>query len=545
MKKIILLSLLYLFAFNHSFAQCPEEEETKVLLVGDSWAFFMGVDQTFNTVFKNWGFPEYKFYTNLTLAENGAKTNDFLKASKQAEMESRLNNNPSIKFVHLSIGGNDMLGDWKSQTFTQFQTDSLMQSVADSLYAVVDFIKEIRPDIKVIWGGYTYPNFDEVINGFYIPSLHPFYSNWEKMQFPTNSEINVQLNIFEDMVGAHFANDPQVEFVKATGITQYTYGQDSPLGVAPFGTYPQFSVPLPEGNPDYPSPKGSMRDYALTKDCFHLSGKGYRDLIGYTTQKYYFKALMDDKYFIADDSITNGSVSTFGSVVSEFLVGNDDGVHHQTILTFNTLNELDSNVQKASIFLHRIQQVGDNPINDQQLIVEVKEGNFGVSATIEPSDFSQGGDETGTPCLHGSNTDGNWVRLDLPDEMLDYITTNNNTQFKIWAPSSLNGMVEFSGTNDLDFAPVLNITYGNESTLAVSEAELSQKVIIYPNPSRDRINIRVDYAQLNQVIIQSIEGKEMIKSTSNTIDVSHFPAGAYFVRVITDKGVSTQKLIKE
>lgn len=543
MKKTIWLSLFCLFTFNYSFSQCPENEETKVLLVGDSWAFFMGVDQTFDKVLKNWGFPEYKFFTNLTLAENGAKTNDFLKASKQAEIANKLNDNPSIKFVHLSIGGNDMLGDWKSQTFTPFQTDSLMQSVADSLYAVVDFIKGVRPDVKVVWGGYTYPNFDEVINGFYIPTLHPFYSNWEKMEFPTNPEINVQLNAFEDMVGAHFANDPQVEFVKATGITQYTYGQESPLEVAPFGTYNKFSVPLPEGNTEYPSPQGSMRDYALTKDCFHLSSKGYRDLIGYITQKYYFKALMDDKYFIAHDSLTNGSVSTYGTVSPELMVGNENGVHHQTILSFNTLNELDSIAQKASIFLHRIEQVGDNPINEQ-LVVEVNKGAFGVSATTESSDFTESGDESGTPCLHGSNTDGNWVRIDLPEELLEYITTNDITQFKISAPSILNGRVKFSGTSDLDFAPVLNIKYGNESTLSVPEEALSQNVMIYPNPTADRINIRVDHAKLKQVTIQSIEGKEMIKSAANSIDVSQLPAGTYFARIVTNKGISTQKLIK-
>lgn len=544
MKKLALLSLLILFNISQFNAQCPENDETKVLLVGDSWAFFMGVDQTINKVFKNWGFPEYKFLTNLTLAENGAKTDDFLKPSKQGEIANQLISKPSIKFVHLSIGGNDLLGSWKSQTFTQFQTDSLMQSVEDSLYAVIDFIKGIRPDVKVVWGGYAYPNFEEVIEGTFIPSIHPFYSNWQNMEAPTGPEINEQLNIFEDDVAVHYANDPQVEFVKATGITQYTYGQIDPLGVAPGGTYAPFTVPLPEGDPGYPSPKESMRDYGITKDCFHLSTKGFRDLIGYITQKYYFKALMDDKYFLAEDPLTNGSVSSDGAVSNELLVGNDGGIDHQTILTFNTLNELDSVAAKASIFLHRIEQTGGNPI-DGNVILEINEGAFGISAAIEPPDFTENGSASGTPCLHGSNNDGNWVRLDLPNELLEYITVSDITQFKIAAPNAVDGLVKFSGTGDLDFAPVLNITYGNQPTLSVPENKIEQKVVLYPNPSSDILNVRVDYAQFHQITLHSIDGKKVMQSTSKKIDVSALPAGTYFVKVTTDKGISTQKFIKK
>ncbi len=548
MKKIILLGLLFLFNINQYNAQCPEDDETKVLLVGDSWAFFMGVDQTINKVFKNWGFPEYKFFTNLTLAENGAKTDDFMKPSKQGEIANQLISKPSIKFVHLSLAGNDLLGNWKSQSFTQFQTDSLMQSVEDSLYAVIDFIKGIRPDVQIIWGGYAYPNFDEVLHTFPTsafpqPSLHPFYGQWEDMEFPSNQEINDQLNAFEDKLAADFANDPRVEFVKATGITQYTYGQIDPLGVSPFGTYAQFSVPLPEGNPAYPSPMESMRDYQLTKDCFHLSSKGFRDLFGYVTQKYYFKALMDDKYIIAQDSLKNGSVASDGSVSTDLLIGNDSGIDHQTILTFNTLNNLDSVAEKASIFLHRIEQTGGNPI-DEQLTIEINEGAFGASAAIEPSDFNEIGDENGTPCIHGSNSDGNWVRIDLPQELLEYITVNSITQFKISAPNSVDALVKFSGTDDLDFAPVLNITYGNQSTVSVPQDEISQEVMVYPNPSSDIVNIRVDHAQIKQIKMLSVEGREVVQTTSTKVDVSHFPSGTYFIKVITNKGVSTQKFIK-
>jgi hypothetical protein len=514
-----------------------------VLLVGDSWAFFMGVDQTINKVFEDWGHSSYKFFTNLTIAENGAETSDFLLPAKQGEIANQLISKPTIEYVHLSIGGNDVLGSWKSQSFTQAQTDSLRFQVKDSVVAVIDFIKGVRPDVKIIWSGYAYPNFEEVISGAIVPSAHPFNGTWQDMEEPTNQEINELLNLFSSDIESHYASDPRVEFINATGITQYTYGQIDVLGVAPFGTYAPFFVTLPIGDITYPSPKPSMRNYGAFRDCFHLSGQGFEDLIGYTTQKFYHKALMDDKYFLAQENTTTGSVSSDGSISTQLKVGDESGTDHQTILTFETLYELDSIADKASIFLHIDALTGTNPM-DENVIIEINDGAFGVSALVEVADYNATFKEDGSPCVFGSNTEGNWVRLDLPVELLEYITINSITQFKISAPMASGGFVEFSGTNDPEFAPVLNVTYGNQALVALSKEEINQNVVVYPNPSNDFIDVSVTSADIESITIYSIDGREMLNTMSSHIDVSTFPAGTYFIHVATNKGVSSQKLIK-
>src|SRR5690554_357133 len=544
MKKLLLTGLIFLLGISTSYSQCSESDETKVLLVGDSWAFFMNVDGIINNVFEDWGHSGYKYFTNLTLSENGAETVDFLTPTKQGEIANQLISKPSIEYVHLSIGGNDVLGSWKSQTFTPAQTDSIRFQVKDSIIAVIDFIKGIRPDVKIVWGGYAYPNFEEVITGTIIPSLHIFYGTWENMEFPTNLEINNLLNLFSSDIESHYATDPRVEFVKATGITQYSYGQIAPLEVAPFGTYAPRTVILPAGNVNYPSPKPSMRNYGITIDCFHLSGQGYKDLIAYTTQKFYHKALMDDKYFIAQDSITTGSVSSDGNVSTKLIVGEENGIVHQTILTFETLYELDSIADKASIFLHRIQETGGNPV-DGDILIEINDGAFGISPAVEVGDLTASSKEEGNPCVFGKNTDGNWVRFDLPNELLEYITINDVTQFKISAPFVFGKSVEFSGTKDPDFAPVLNVTYGNQALVALPKEELKQNVVVYPNPATDFIDVSVSSADIDYIKIFSIDGREMLSTTATHIDVSVFPAGTYFIQVTTNKGVSSQKLIKK
>jgi hypothetical protein len=80
----------------------------------------MNTDGTLNNALTKWGHSDKNFYTNLTISENGSETDDFLGAVKQDEIAAQLLAHPDIEVVHLSIGGNDVLGDWNIN-FTQEQ----------------------------------------------------------------------------------------------------------------------------------------------------------------------------------------------------------------------------------------------------------------------------------------------------------------------------------------------------------------------------------------------------------------------------------------
>src|SRR5687768_14482804 len=112
MYRIVLLSFVFCISFGNTFSQCTETAVPKVLLVGDSWAAYMHTDRTINDVLKTWGHSNYKYVSNSTLSVNGADTKDFVQQSKLDEILNQLTLNPSIEVVHLSIGGNDFLGDW-------------------------------------------------------------------------------------------------------------------------------------------------------------------------------------------------------------------------------------------------------------------------------------------------------------------------------------------------------------------------------------------------------------------------------------------------
>lgn len=96
-------------------------------------------------------------------------------------------------------------------------------------------------------------------------------------------------------------------------------------------------------------------------------------------------------------------------------------------------------------------------------------------------------------------------------------------------------------------------TYGNSdlwllefsTTLGLKEEGLLQKVLVYPNPTMGVVNIEVAEAQIKDVVVSSLTGQELFRTKQNFVDLSVYPSGVYFVKVQTDLGVTTQKVIKE
>lgn len=68
-------------------------------------------------------------------------------------------------------------------------------------------------------------------------------------------------------------------------------------------------------------------------------------------------------------------------------------------------------------------------------------------------------------------------------------------------------------------------------------------VMIYPNPSKDVLNI-VTNGIVNNIVISDFSGKVVFTGNSKTIDISKFSKGVYFVKVEGTKGVSNTKFVK-
>ncbi len=544
MNRILPLTIALCFFLTQAFSQCTEVNQPKVLLVGDSWAWFMHTESTINNVFKSWGFSNYKYISNATLAVNGAETDDVMQAVTEVEILNQLTANPSIEVVHLSIGGNDFLGDWKV-SMTQPETDTLQAHVFERLDSIIRFIKTCKPGIHILWSGYVYTNFQEVIEGASgVGTTNQFYGTWQSMEFPTALQFNTLQNSQSAEMKIYANNDPQVEYVEANGLMQYLRGQLTPLEVAPGGTYAPYSVSMPYGDPNYPSPQTTMRDYFVFKDCFHLSTQGYKDLVSYQTQKFYHKFLMDDLYLLSEAAQT-GSVSSTGNVSATPYVGTASGENFSTVLSFNTTAMADTTLKKASLFLRRKALTGTNPVN-ASLEVKVKNGNFGTTVNIEAADYTAAADVTGTPCLFGSNTaNGDWIRLDLPVSVLTQINNATPTQFIVSSPTGTAGKTEFYDAADPDFAPVLNLVYG-ETPTGINETAENLAFSIYPNPTTGKLTIEIGTEVITNIAVTNLLGEVVLQPQiqQGTIDISSLSTGMYILNIVTKNGKSAQRVFK-
>ncbi len=93
-----------------------------------------------------------------------------------------------------------------------------------------------------------------------------------------------------------------------------------------------------------------------------------------------------------------------------------------------------------------------------------------------------------------------------------------------------------------------NIAVGTPYIFTVGVKEngsLDRQIITYPNPVKDIVEIQTDL-KVDRALLYAVTGK-LLRDVSNTkrIDIGHLNSGAYILKVITEKGVVTKKVLKE
>jgi hypothetical protein len=82
--------------------------------------------------------------------------------------------------------------------------------------------------------------------------------------------------------------------------------------------------------------------------------------------------------------------------------------------------------------------------------------------------------------------------------------------------------------------------------LGINESNLSNDLLIYPNPTNDFINILLPNHNIKQVLIYDLMGSEILQTNKTNINISELAYGIYFVKVIDNNGNScVKKIIKD
>ena len=108
----------------------------------------------------------------------------------------------------------------------------------------------------------------------------------------------------------------------------------------------------------------------------------------------------------------------------------------------------------------------------------------------------------------------------------------------------------FSYQNDLIYLDIMN-SQGSTATfydaLLSQEQFLEKSISIYPNPVDKVLHIDPANVGIRYLEVFDLQGRLIIKASEvqdNQIDVSALPQGIYILKIETDKGIMTKKLVK-
>lgn len=78
--------------------------------------------------------------------------------------------------------------------------------------------------------------------------------------------------------------------------------------------------------------------------------------------------------------------------------------------------------------------------------------------------------------------------------------------------------------------------------------EIDSSITVYPNPSKSVVNIKAD-STIKSLQLYDIQGRllqtNLIDQTTTTLDISSKVSGVYFLKVISEKGIKAEKIVKE
>lgn len=269
-----LVGLFLLVCSSLAYAQ-----NSKVLIVGDSWAQQQYSDQIHDAVFDVNGYPDIEVLRNgdaTAVSVDGTTAADWVVPSELAKITNALTNNPSVDTVQLTLGGNDFLNNWNT-SMTVGQVNALKAGIVADLQTIVDAILAVDINLEIVLSFYDYPNFEETTNDpweFTCRGLH------NDMLNPTPTEINSMALDFTNAFVTIANQNPKVFYVQHWGRMQNAYGWPD-QGIQPG------DIPLP-GDYTLTSPLEAMRTHlGFVKDCFHLEPEGYDILVQGLFDEYY------------------------------------------------------------------------------------------------------------------------------------------------------------------------------------------------------------------------------------------------------------------
>ncbi|MFK5889831.1 MAG: T9SS type A sorting domain-containing protein [Flavobacteriaceae bacterium] len=179
-----------------------------------------------------------------------------------------------------------------------------------------------------------------------------------------------------------------------------------------------------------------------------------------------------------------------------------------------------------------------NKISANTTLTTVDVQNNGLAGTLDLTNFSA----LTTIKVNGNNLTGlnvgNGNNANVPTANFD---ARNNSRLTVITVDN----VAYSTTNWTNVDP--GVTFSAGGVLGLDENILSSKVSVYPNPSNGVLNVNIPSdIFVSNASIFDVTGKQVkiFKSISKSLDISSLSTGIYILKIDTNKGVVSKKVLK-
>ena len=132
------------------------------------------------------------------------------------------------------------------------------------------------------------------------------------------------------------------------------------------------------------------------------------------------------------------------------------------------------------------------------------------------------------------------------DEVKQILLETSRNDSQTGPLHACDSMSDSWGWGKVDALKAVNEAYDRNVSIDVAAA-LQPELVVYPNPTKDKITILSGSNKGSQMVLFSIDGRQlMAKSISgeSTLDLSPLPEGIYFLQVRDHIGVRTSRIVK-
>ena len=85
--------------------------------------------------------------------------------------------------------------------------------------------------------------------------------------------------------------------------------------------------------------------------------------------------------------------------------------------------------------------------------------------------------------------------------------------------------------------------------VATSQENTTQKIVVYPNPTTDELNVLIANANSQSLLkVMSVTGQLVETATATdfaTISTARYPKGVYILQIQNSNGIATRKFVVE